>query len=733
MTLSIWRYSHLTLALVSGLFLVLASLTGIILAFEPMQSALNPYRPEQLSKISLAETIGALRQEYDEVLTLKVDANDFVVANVVNKTGQGEYIYVHPRTGKRLGAPKSQHPIFQFTTNLHRSLFLKGIGRFFVGLVSFLLCLIAITGLILIIKRQGGLTKLFSKVQKDYFELRYHVIFGRWFLVPISIVAATGVYLSAEKFSLLPSSKIVHKPVEPNAEVDMSVLPQDLGLFKSITLDKVRSVTFPFSEFPEDYFELALRKKELFVHQYSGEILSEQYYPFTFLASQISLTLHTGQGTMLWSIVLLLVSVALLFFIYSGFVMWRKRLRNSKMVVAQTDKDECTHIILVGSETGSTYAFAHALKKGLTQAGIAAFVSQINDYTTYAKAEQLIFLTATYGEGEAPSNARHIKTLLQSHTQKVPVQYSVVGFGSLTYPGYCQFAIDLERLLANTPNMEGSLPLYKINNQSFGAFMDWAKLWARATNTPMQIPTLEKKVKKAKTQPFKVLEKTGLNVDDTYMLHLKPKKKVKFQSGDLWEFVPEEGDRPRWYSVAKYQDKLVLSIKKHELGAVSQFLNRVDAGEYVKGGIKRNVDFHFPKSAPALVCIANGTGIAPFLGIIDENTKKIPIDLYWGGRTMESFSIYKAYIDNAIETKKMSTMNIALSQENNTKEYVQQLLQRDREQLAQKLENASVFMICGSIAMQRGVLEALEEITTDLLKKPLSEFEHREQLKMDCY
>jgi len=733
MTISIWRYSHLTLALVSGLFLVLASLTGIILAFEPMQSTIEPYQPEDLSEISLAETIQVLQKEYDEVLTLEVDTNDFVIADVVTKSGESETIYINPRTGERLGKPQPQHPVFQFTTNLHRSLFLKGVGRFFVGLVSFLLCLIAITGLLLIIKRQGGISKLFSKVQKDYFELRYHVIFGRWFLVPIIIVAATGVYLSAEKFSVLPSSKVTHELVEPNTEVDMSVQPQDLVLFKDITLDEVRLVTFPFSEFPEDYFELALRKKELFVHQYTGEILSEQIYPFTFLASQWSLALHTGQGSMLWSIVLLLASMAILFFIYSGFVMWRRRLRNSKGIVAETDKDECSHIILVGSETGSTYAFAHALEKGLTEAGKRVFIAQINEYATYARAEQLIFLTATYGEGEAPTNARNIEALLQAHPQERSVQYSVVGFGSLTYPSYCQFAIDLEEFLAITPNMKSGLPLYKINNQSFEAFTDWAKKWGQATGTPIQIEPLDKKQKKAKTLPFEVVKKKELKVDDTYILHLRPKKKVNFQSGDLWEFVPEKDDRPRWYSVAKYQDDVVLSIKKHEFGAVSQFLSSVDTSEFVLGGIKRNYEFHFPKSAPELVCIGNGTGIAPFLGIIDENTNGVPIDLYWGGRTNASLSLYQSYLEEAKTTKKLTNIHLALSQENGSKVYVQDLLERDKAQLAQKLQNGAVFMICGSIAMQQAVLGVLERLSQDLLHQPLSAFEHQEQLKMDCY
>ena len=54
-------------------------------------------------------------------------------------------LYIDPLTGESLGKVAPRSSIYQFATTLHRSLFLKGLGRFFVGLVSLLLCLIAIS------------------------------------------------------------------------------------------------------------------------------------------------------------------------------------------------------------------------------------------------------------------------------------------------------------------------------------------------------------------------------------------------------------------------------------------------------------------------------------------------------------------------------------------------------------------------------------------------------------
>lgn len=733
MTISIWRYSHLALALVSGLFLIMASVTGIILAFEHIGQAVRPYDPEPLTEIPVAQTLEALGSTFDEVLSLEVDANDFVIADVVTRSGDARQVYVHPRTAAILGIPKAQHPFFQVTTNLHRSLFLKGVGRFFVGLVSFLLCLIAATGLILLVKRQGGFSKLFTKVQKDAFELQYHVVVGRWMFIPIMIVAGTGVYLSAEKFSLLPSKNVQHELAEPSTDVDSSVAPWELPFFRNTPLDEVRSISFPFSEFPEDYFEVALQGRELQLHQYTGEVLSEQKYPLPYLASEISLKLHTGQGSIGWSLVLLLSSISILFFIYTGFRMWRKRAKRSGIPVPERDKDVCEYIILVGSETGTTYGFAEALDKALSLAGKSVFTCQINDYTTFANAKHLLFLTATYGEGEAPTNARKIRDLVQTCLPEKPLSYSVVGFGSLTYPSYCQFARDLDAFLGAKPNFHQVLPPYKINNQSFSAFSDWATRWGAATGISLQLKPPQKKAGKLRPKPFEVIKRTPLNQDDTFIMHLKPLKKFRYQSGDLWEFVPPEGGSPRSYSIARYKDHLVLSISKHDLGVCSSYLSGVDASLKLEAGIKRNHDFHFPKHAPEILCISNGTGIAPFLGIIDENDQQIPIELFWGGKTAASLELYRPYLNEAIQDQKLTQLHVALSQESDKKAYVQDLLEQQGGRLIRKLDAGAVVMICGSIAMQHAVLEVLESLAGSLLNKPLSDYEHREQLKMDCY
>ena len=66
-------------------------------------------------------------------ITTTLDENDFVTASVITKEGKSATFYVNPFTGEKLGEPEKKHPVFQFATSLHRSLFLKSTGRFIVG------------------------------------------------------------------------------------------------------------------------------------------------------------------------------------------------------------------------------------------------------------------------------------------------------------------------------------------------------------------------------------------------------------------------------------------------------------------------------------------------------------------------------------------------------------------------------------------------------------------------
>lgn len=87
MTLSFWRYAHLTLAIFSAAFLVLASVTGVILAVDAIQEKTPPYKIANFDAISLEQTLPVLRKTYPEITELAVDHNQFVSLQGIDQKG----------------------------------------------------------------------------------------------------------------------------------------------------------------------------------------------------------------------------------------------------------------------------------------------------------------------------------------------------------------------------------------------------------------------------------------------------------------------------------------------------------------------------------------------------------------------------------------------------------------------------------------------------------------------
>ncbi|QDO93033.1 FAD-binding oxidoreductase [Formosa sediminum] len=734
MTISIWRYSHLALAVSSFVFIVLASLTGVILAFEPISNQVQPYRVKDFDEVSLAETIQHLKANYIEILNVDVDANGFVSAVVITESGDAETFYIDPRTGHKIGDIIEKAPLFQWTTNFHRSLFLKSTGRIFIGVTSFLLFLIAVSGTVLIVKRQRSFKRFFSKIVNENFSQYYHVVLGRLSLIPIVVITLTGVYLSLYRFDLLPKETLTH-----NVDFDaISETPKrelhNQPIFRDTKLSDVRSVEFPFSEFVEDCYTLQLQDREVLVNQYTGEILSESKYPFIALASRLSINLHTGQGSIIWALILAVACLNILFFVYSGFVMTFKR-RKGKLK-NKFKKDNAKFVILIGSENGSTLQYANMLHAQLLKLGESSFIAELNAFSTYKQCEHLVVITATYGQGEAPENANKFNSIFKTISSDHAYSFSVVGFGSLAYKDFCKYAFDVDTLLQSDPNAVQLLAPFTIHNKSFEAYTQWINLWSKKVGLQIKLDGDDVLQEKKRKRTFIVLEKTVAsdNPDDTFTMVLKSKFGApRFKSGDLLAIQPEAKSAERLYSVGKVNQTVFLSVKRQELGLCSNFLNNLKPNDVIKARLIKNKEFRISKRTKHVLMIANGTGIAPFVGMIHQSATNQNMQLYWGGRQPVSFDIYKPFIENSLNTGKLKKLEIAYSQNESTKVYVQHVLERDAEQVALVLKQKGVILICGSIAMQKDVLKVLETICDRYLEYPLSVYKSNGQLKLDCY
>ena len=268
-----------------------------------------------------------------------------------------------------------------------------------------------------------------------------------------------------------------------------------------------------------------------------------------------------------------------------------------------------------------------------------------------------------------------------------------------------------------------------VNNQSNFAFKEWAVKWSEASSIDFDINASTITLTKI---GLEIINRTALNVDDTFTIRMRPQEDVEFQSGDLISINVKEDDRARLYSIAKIDDDILLSVKLHNEGRCSNYLNSLSKGASLEAAFRRNESFHFPDKSKHVIMIANGTGIAPFIGMLDENNRCIDTTLFWGGRTKNSYEIYNEWLRHTSLEDRLSEVNLAFSQEE-TQEYVQELLPDQSDLIRNTLSSNGEIMICGSLKMQKDTLAVLESIIGTDKDVSLTHYQDRGQIKMDCY
>ncbi|WP_316829848.1 PepSY domain-containing protein [Pedobacter aquatilis] len=728
MTNHFWRYSHLALAISSFLFLLLASVTGAILSAEPVIGKLKPYAAKNLDGVKLAQAIPVLRENYPGITSITVESNQYVLVQGTDKAGDDVKAYVEPTTGKIIGKPGKKNEFFQWVTSLHRSLFLHELGRIFIGLTAFLLMLIAVSGIMLTIKRQRGIRRFLAKIPNDKTNQYYHTVVGRFSLIFILLIATSGTYLSLNTLGVI-------KPVKTNVDVDFDSIksgPQkdikDFELFQSVSLADVQTIEFPFSEDVEDYFTLTLKDREVAVNQITGVVIAESKYPFSVLVSNLSMSIHTGRASAIWAIVLGISSLSILFFIYSGFAITLKRL--SGRTKNKYAKEESDFILLVGSENGSTNRYASAVLKLLIKQGKKAYLAPMNSYTVYPKASHFLIFTSTYGIGEPPANAQKFLSLIDEIKQPNPVNYAVLGFGSKSYPDFCKFAFDVHNKLSATAWARPLIDIHTVNDRSPEDLLLWQESWSQKADISFEGFSSPAKEKQKPLRNFTVL--SNIKHGETFQIAMKGRGKLKAKSGDLLAIYPANDHRERLYSIGVIDKNISLSVKLHENGLGSGFLHALGKDGTLQARVVKNEHFHFPPKASSVIMISNGTGIAPFLGMIDENRKQVSCHLYCGFKNTASFKPFEEFLKAKVGDSKLNKLNVAYSREG-VKQYVSDLVAADAVLLAKSLTESAVVMICGSLSMQKDILNVLEQICIERTGNPLSFYQSRNQILTDCY
>lgn len=692
MTRPLHRFTGLILAL----FLTVVALSGTALAVFP---ALEAWGAPGLPATA-AELVTTVTQSVPGVQEIAVSASGTVTAYTADAT-----LTVDPLTGAAVEAAKPSAWL-SWLENLHRSLFLGDYGRISVAVLAAAMPGLAFTGLRLLARRSGGWRAIFA-AQKGTGWARAHAETARAVVLALALSSVTGLWMTAATFDLLPTADSPAFPTQVSG-LTGAALPLDFPAAQ------LRDLTFPRDA--QDAYALTTTEGSGYIDQGTGAISG---WVAPTLADRISgwaMLLHTGRGAAVLGLILGLAALTTPFLGLSGALMRRLGRRQSFTPAKTADT-----VILVGSEGGSTWGFAQTLARELTAKGGQPHLASLSDFApeTWPQAKRVLILTATYGDGEAPSTAETFLTRLAALPQAPQIPLAVLGFGDRSFPRFCAFAEDVARA-AEAKGWPRLMAMASVDRQSAQDFARWGRDLGAALGVPL---SLDHKAPLPATDRLALISRRDYGADlqmpAAILRFAAPKRGLwaritgqgAFQPGDLLGIIPEGSTVPRFYSLASgSKDGFVeICIRRHEGGLCSSQLYAMKPGDQMRAFVRPNPAFH-AGDAP-LILIGAGTGIGPLAGII-RGTRK-PVHLFFGMRHKASDFYYEEDLAEWQAQGRLTGLTLAFSR-GSRPHYVQDALKAEAQALRDAVAKGARIMVCGGRDMGAGVRATLTEILSPL-------------------
>ena len=721
------RKLHSLLGLWVAVLAVVLALSGAILSLDPaLERQSNTLAAS--GQTSVALLAGRVAQHYPGVEQIQRTPSGSVIV-YYRRDGQTGVDHVDPQTGQGI-APHTGSPLPRWMKKLHRSWLLDTPGRVVSGLTALAMLVLSVTGTVLLVRRVGGWRHLADPLRGNLVQ-RWHTQVGRVVVLGLLLSALTGVYLSAATFALVPDG-MQDDPDFPSAVSGGPAAPVTaLPALVATDLNHLRELVYPNPGDLSDVFSLATDQGEGYVDQSTGELLS--YLPHGGFRQTYELIyqLHTGEG--LWWLGLLLGVCALSVPVLSatGALTWWDRRQSMPRIVDNSTAHAADTVILVGSENNSTWGFANTLHEALHKTGLRVHTAAMNQLATdYPQAERFFILTATYGDGDAPSSANQFLARLGQLKSPSKAAFAVLGFGDRQFPQFCKFAYDVEAALL-AKGWQRLMDIDTIDRQSGQAFTRWGNAVGPLIGQDLNLVHTPKR---PRTDAFTLTERDdyGEAVQaPTSILRFAavPAQGLKgslarlfggaglphFEVGDLLGVVPPGSAIPRFYSLASKSGDgfLEICVRKLPGGLCSEFLHGLQLGGRMEGFIQLHPDFRPVAGKAPVILIGAGTGIGPLAGFIRNNTGQHPMYLYWGGRDPASDFLYKPELDTYLADGRLTGLHAAFSR---VKEgaHVQDRVLEDAEQLRQLLEQGGQVLVCGGRAMAKNIAQALDEVLVPL-------------------
>ncbi len=721
------RRTHSLPALIAALLLAVLAISGAVLSVNPAMERLRTSVPGngQLSVATLADRVA---RHYPGVEQIQRSPSGSIIA-YYSQDGRPGVERIDPLSGQGVG-PYTPSTFTRWVKNLHRSFLAGTPGRAAAGLSALTMLTLCLSGLALLVRRVGGWRQL-TRPLRGNFSQRWHAQLGRLAIFGLLLSALTGIYLSAATFGLVPDGT-QNEPDFPTVTTTGPAAPiGTLPALLAVDLNDLRELVYPNPGNPEDFYSLRTAQGDGYVDQTTGTLLSWQAHDGAHRAYELIYQLHTGEG--LWWLGLFLglsvLSVPLMG--VTGVTMWWQRRRSMPRIADNSGPQSADAVILVGSENNSTWGFAEALHDALRQAGQRVHTAPMNQLAKeYRRARHLFILTATYGDGDAPSSASRFIERLDGFTASHRPSFAVLGFGDRQFPKFCQFARDTQDALLEH-GWHQSLELDTVDRQSTQDFARWGQavggLFGREltlTCTPRLPPT----------QALELISRIDYGVQvqaPTSILRFGPvaprggmarfRRLIgfhglpRFEAGDLVAVMPPGSPVPRFYSLASGSKDgfLEICVRKQPGGLCSQMLHGLQVGERIDVFIQPNPNFRPASGKSSVILIGAGAGIGPLAGFIRNNTGRYPMYLYWGGRDPASDFLYEPELDGYLADRRLTQLHAVFSRVNEGA-YVQDRVLDHAPQIRRLIENGAQVLVCGSRVMATSILHAMDGILSPI-------------------
>ncbi len=451
------------------------------------------------------------------------------------------------------------------------------------------------------------------------------------------------------------------------------------------------------------------------------------------------------------------LATVLCYALMCGAIAWRHRQRQRE---AQRKVDALLPAtpgapawwVTYASQTGQAEELALQTAQALHTAGVPVRLAPLSQIglADLEKADRLLCIAATYGEGDPPDSAVPFARQVMAG-EAVNLSHLHVGLlalGDQTYANYCGFGRALDGWLMD----RGAQALFEridVDKSDPLALQRWRQHLAHLAGTN-DLPDWEAPALQAWRLQARVHLNPGSAGEPVCHLALAPEAGhalPAWQAGDLVQVeAPAAPGEPRDYSIASVPEDGALHLLVRQSrrtdgspGVASGWLTQqADIGASVMLRVRAHSGFRIGDNANRpLILIGNGTGLAGLrghmrarlaaAGSLDTDVVRpegvAPMWLLFGERNAHCDAHHRDEVDAWLRRGWLSRADWVFSRDQAERRYVQHALAESAGKVREWVEGGAAIYVCGSLEGMAGEVdqtlqailgeEALQQLAAD--------------------